>query len=55
VNRAAESAERPLEGYPDYLRLLARTQTDEQVRRWRAMTGEALKGRITPFPPPPAP
>jgi hypothetical protein len=24
--------------------------TDEQVRRWRAMTGEALKGPITPFP-----
>jgi hypothetical protein len=29
--------------------------TDEQVRRWRALTGEALKSRITPFPPPPAP
>jgi hypothetical protein len=29
--------------------------TEEQVRRWRAMTGGALKGPITPFPPPAAP
>src|SRR5262249_4786975 len=29
--------------------------TEEQVRRWRAMTGEALKAPITLFPPPPAP
>jgi hypothetical protein len=29
--------------------------TEEQVRRWRAMTGEALRTPITPFPPPPAP
>lgn len=34
-------------------RLLA-VLTDEQVRRWRAITGEALKSPITPFPPPPA-
>jgi hypothetical protein len=25
--------------------------TDEQVRRWRAMTGEPLRSAITPFPP----
>jgi hypothetical protein len=29
--------------------------TDEQVRRWRPMTGEALKSPITPFPPPSVP
>jgi hypothetical protein len=29
--------------------------TEEQVGRWRAMTGEPLKGPITPFPPPPTP
>jgi serine/threonine protein kinase len=29
--------------------------TEEQTRRWEAMTGEVLKSPITPFPPPPAP
>jgi serine/threonine protein kinase len=29
--------------------------TEDQVRRWRAMTGAALKTPITFFPPPPAP
>jgi serine/threonine protein kinase len=29
--------------------------TEEQLRRWRAMTGEPLKSPLAPFPPPPAP
>ena len=29
--------------------------TEEQVRRWRAITGEALKTPVTLFTPPPAP
>jgi hypothetical protein len=34
---------------------IAAVLTDEQLRRWRAMTGEELKVPIPPFPlPPPA-
>jgi hypothetical protein len=29
--------------------------TEEQIHRWKAMTGEVLKTPITLFPPPPAP
>jgi hypothetical protein len=32
-------------------RLLA-ILTEEQVRRWKAMTGEPVKVRFAPFPPP---
>ncbi|HJT78645.1 MAG TPA: serine/threonine-protein kinase, partial [Gemmataceae bacterium] len=34
---------------------IAAVLTEEQARRWRAMTGEPLKAPITPFPPRPAP
>jgi serine/threonine protein kinase len=34
---------------------IAAVLTEEQLRRWRAMTGEALKVPITPFPLPAAP
>jgi hypothetical protein len=26
--------------------------TEEQVRQWKAMTGEPFKGPLLPFPPP---
>jgi hypothetical protein len=29
--------------------------TEDQVRHWKTMTGEALKSPITPFPPPGSP
>ncbi len=34
---------------------IAAVLTEEQLRRWKAMTGEALKVPITPFPLPPPP
>jgi hypothetical protein len=29
--------------------------TEEQARRWREMSGEAVKGTLAPFGPPPGP